>query len=158
VQVCRCRWIIVLIFFVSMDVVWCDVNVSIYFQVERIFQSPQMGSFLLTTQFVHCLTSSSWWWVNSSHFGLQDEQGETGQARPGNFDPSWNRSTQFQVRARLTWRPLHFDGSDRDGGCFSSRSRSIWSSTVNTLCHLFPVRESFRLLLLDEFDYVWMRR
>jgi len=116
--------------FVSMfcGVMWCECEIS--FQFERIFHSPQMDSFLLTTQFVHCLISSSWWWENSSHFGLQDEQGKTGQARPGNFDPSWNRPTQFQVRARLTWRAPHFDGSDRDGRCFSSRSRSIWSSTV----------------------------
>lgn len=85
---------------------WCECEIS--FQFERIFHSPQMDSFLLTTQFVHCLISSSWWWANSSHFGLQDEQGETGQARTGNFDPSWNRSTQFQVRARLTWRPPPF--------------------------------------------------
>lgn len=95
---------------------WCECEIS--FQFERIFHSPQMDSFLLTTQFVHCLISSSWWWENSSHFGLQDEQGKTGQARPGNFDPSWNRSTQFQVRARLTWRPPIWLVSNRDGCCW----------------------------------------
>jgi len=86
------------------------------FSSWRIFQ-PSADFFLLTMQFVQFVPFPSIFKLGKAIVeSVSYRFCRTNQAKPARpgpviiFDSSLNGSTQFQVRARLTWRPPHFDG------------------------------------------------
>jgi len=152
---------------------WCECEISFW----RIFQLSSAGFFLLTMQFVSfpsifklMLNSTRIVWIfqfisfrkmvkvwikTDRCLVLQNEQSEAGQFSPGNFQCKLESMNPISSSSSVNLKATHLTGVQPWWVLLTSRSRSIWSSTVFCFHYCFQCENHFGYCYSDEFAGVF---